>query len=264
MGLFSRFRNRPKKPPLMERLVIAAVGTAVGTVMDKLPDSAIETMAPESKKMDSVSLYEQQKKEEDAKRALERRKAHTNLLVGEMALYYYLASVDGSVTSDERAELDRLSNAILADGEVTEEGKMRVREIKSKSTNMTFFEITTYLDKVDAASLISFAVEMEKLAEADGNVAPREEDAIALFKDYVTSKTGHRFAKKIEEPKETKELELVCPKCAGQMSFNETMLQVTCQFCGYAKMVDINQLSDVLSTIERTKRIQLLLNEDKK
>ena len=84
MGLFSRFRNRPKKPPLMERLVVAAVGTAVGTVMDKLPDSAIETMAPEAKKMDSVSLYEQQKKEEEAKRALERRNAHTNLLVGDV------------------------------------------------------------------------------------------------------------------------------------------------------------------------------------
>ena len=263
MGLFRGFFNRPKKPPLMERLVVAAVGTAVGTIMDKLPDSDSSLPATNVKKMESLSEYEIRKREEEAKRLQKRREERSNLLIGELALYYYLANVDGEVSSSEMNELQRLSSTITSDSEVTEECKKTVPVISALGSNITFFEITKYLDKIDATNLIAFAVQLEKLAEADGQVTPREEDAIALFKDYVTSKTGHRFAKKIEEPKEKQEIELVCPKCSGQMTFDETMLQVNCQFCGYAKMVDISQLHDVLSTIERTKRIQLLLNEDK-
>ena len=54
-------------------------------------------------------------------------------------------------------------------------------------------------------------------------------------------------------------LELTCVKCGGSLNLDLDNLQSFCPYCGSKLMIDTNQLSDILSEREETKRYQMQL-----
>ncbi len=263
MGLLRRLFRREKKPPLLERLVFAAAGGAVSSIMNS---DAVKNMnsapipAVQTKPLSKIEDYDREKKEREERMAEEKRAAQVMSLLAEIALCYYIAGVDGMVSQDEYRELQSIKDTFNRIPNV----KPEERAILGRVTDphISFVQVCEYLDKLDRSTLISYAVEMEKVAESDNDISPREKDAIQLYKDYVTTKTGYVFSK-VKSNEDVKEVELVCPRCSGELDLDMNCLRATCRFCGYTKILDANRIDEAMDIAAATERIKQLVEEDK-
>ena len=262
MGLFSRLFNRKKKPPMLERLVFAAAGGAASAFFNSdLAKSASSSPvpAPQVKPLNKISDYDRMKAEEEAKRYEEERARKVNTVIAELALCYYIAGVDGTVTQDEYNELHKIRDTFNSMKDIKPDERLLMGKVCNP--NISFVELCTYFDKLESSSLISYALEMEKVAEKGDGISPREADAIQMYKDYVTTRTGYVFAKTVQ--KDAKEIELVCPKCGGELELDTRLLGATCRFCGYSKILDANRIDEALTRQMATERIKALIEEEK-
>ena len=262
MGLFSRLFNRKKKPPMLERLVFAAAGGAANAFFNSdMMKNAASTPSPvaQVKPLNKISEYDKQKAEAEAKRLEEERARKVNAVIAELALCYYIAGIDGTVTQDEYNELHKIRDTFNSMKDVKQEERLLMGKVCNP--NISFVELCTYFDKLESSSLISYALEIEKVAETGDGITAREADAIQMYKDYVTNRTGYVFAKTVQ--KEAKEIELVCPKCGGELELDTRLLGATCRFCGYSKILDANRIDEALTRQMATERIKALIEEEK-
>ncbi len=250
---------RHRRGSLVENAVNVAVGVATVAAINKLSQEAgpiipqIINHAVDLKNAEaSGGAKTQTASTTGMNLATEKR---LNTLLAKLALSYYIAGIDGTLSEGEKKELNEIVNLIESDSSIPAEYKTGVREVSDP--DISFVKVQQYLDKAESSALISFAYEIEDLAKVEG-LTPKEEDAVEMYKYYVTEKTGHKFIKTKEDPVEIPvEIDLTCPKCGGQMDLDRTMLKATCIYCGASKIVDANQIKDVVSQIERSKRLGL-------
>ena len=248
--------NKRRNKSTLDNVVGVAVGIAAVTAVRKLQqESGGGAIIPEiiNHAMD-LKAQEASKPQTESGASLATEKRF-NTLMAKLAVCYYIAGIDGEVSADEKKELDGAYAMIMNDASIPSNLKERVREVTDP--NIAFVKVQQYLDKAESAALISFAYEIEELAKA-GGLSPKEEDAVEMYKYYVTEKTGHKFIKLKEDIAEAPvQVDLTCPSCGGQMELDRTMLKATCIYCGATKIVDANQIQEVVAQIERSKRLGL-------
>ncbi len=177
---------------------------------------------------------------------------HVNTLLGKLALCYYMARIDGSISVDEGLELDKIAGQIMSDSSIPASEKAKVEAI-SRDQNISFSTVTAFLDQAEPSALVSFVSDIENVAKTTGGVTTQEQRVIDMFKDYVTRKTGHSF-KAEDMNKNAVQVDLTCPNCAGQMELDQTMLKAYCPFCGSAKIIDASQIRDVMNAMNSQRR----------
>ena len=249
--------NKRRNRSTLDNVVGVAVGIAAVTAVRKLQQESGGTGAiiPEiiNHAMD-LKTQDAAKPKTDSGATLATEKRF-NTLMAKLAVCYYIAGIDGEVFADEKRELDGAYAMIMNDPAIPSNLKERVKEVTDP--NIPFVKVQQYLDKAESAALISFAYEIEELAKS-GGLSPKEEDAVEMYKYYVTEKTGHKFIKLKEDVAEAPvQVDLTCPSCGGQMELDRTMLKATCIYCGASKIVDANQIQEVVAQIERSKRLGL-------
>ena len=249
--------NKRRNRSTLDNVVGVAVGIAAVTAVRKLQQESGGTGAiiPEiiNHAMD-LKAQDASKPKTDSGATLATEKRF-NTLMAKLAVCYYIAGIDGEVSADEKRELDGAYAMIMNDPAIPSNLKERVKEVTD--SNIPFVKVQQYLDKAESAALISFAYEIEELAKS-GGLSPKEEDAVEMYKYYVTEKTGHKFIKLKEDIAEAPvQVDLTCPACGGQMELDRTMLKATCIYCGASKIVDANQIQEVVAQIERSKRLGL-------
>ncbi len=258
LGSMFRKPARHRRRSLLENAVDVAVGVATYTAISKIAQEAgpvipqIVNQAVSLKAADIVNPSAPQN-QSGINAATEKR---FNTLMAKLALCYYIAGIDGNYSDAERKELEETVLMINNDPTFPAELKNRVNEVADPS--IPFVKVQQYLDKAESSALISFAYEIEELAKVEG-LDPKEEDAVEMYKYYVTEKTGHKFValKKDIAEEIPVEVDLTCPSCGGQMELDRTMLKATCIYCGSTKIVDANQIKEVVAQIERSKRLGL-------
>lgn len=246
--------NKHRNRSTLDNAVGVAVGIAAVTAVRKLQqESGGGPIIPEiiNHAMDlKAQDANKPQTESGATLATEKR---FNTLMAKLAVCYYIAGIDGDVSEDEKRDLSEAYNMIMNDASIPSTLKEKVREVTDP--NIPFVKVQQYLDKAESAALISFAYEIEELAKK-GGLSPKEEDAVEMYKYYVTEKTGHKFIKLKEDIEQMPvEVDLTCPACGGQMELDRTMLKATCIYCGATKIVDANQIQEVVAQIERSKRL---------
>lgn len=167
--------------------------------------------------------------------------AYTNTMLGKLALCCYIARVDGSISPAEQIEIDSVASKIMSDPRIDDTNKNKVRDI-ANCTNINFMMVQRFLDKAEAAPLVSFVNDIDTIANATGGVTPQEEKAVELFKEYVTRRTGCTFEKK---EKKVTQVDLTCSHCGGTMELDSTYLKANCPYCGSSKIIDANQISSL-------------------
>lgn len=182
------------------------------------------------------------------------RNPYQDAMIGKVAVCYYVAKADGYISPAEQMEIDAIASELLSNSSFTPEAKHEFEKITHMQT-ISFSVVESYLSRVDSNTLVSFAKDVENIANASEGVLPAEAKAIDVFEKYVTAKTGYTFEKKKEEKKVT-EVNLTCECCNGTMELDETYLKAVCPYCGAAKIIDASQISSVVSEIERTKRMK--------
>ncbi|MCR5528752.1 MAG: hypothetical protein K6F49_06005 [Saccharofermentans sp.] len=248
--------NRRRNNSTLDNVVGVALGVAAVTAVRKMQQEAgggpiipeIINHAMDLKAQDA----NKPQTESGATLATEKR---FNTLMAKLAVCYYIAGIDGDVTEDEKRELAEAYNMIMNDTTIPSTLKEKVKEVTDPG--IAFVKVQQYLDKAESAALISFAYEIEELAKK-GGLSPKEEDAVEMYKYYVTEKTGHKFIKLKEDLEQMPvQVDLTCPSCGGQMELDRTMLKATCIYCGTNKIIDANQIQEVVAQIERSKRLGL-------
>lgn len=248
--------SRHKKRSLLENAVDVAVGVATYTAITKLAQEAgpvIPQIVNQAVSLKAADVINPKPigTQSSFNPATEKR---FNTLMAKLALCYYIAGIDGNFTEAEKKELDDTIRMIENDATIPSELKSKVREVADPG--IPFVKVQEYLDKAESSALISFAYEIEELAKIEG-LDPKEEDAVEMYRYYVTEKTGHKFValKKNIEEEIPAEVDLTCSSCGGQMELDRTMLKATCIYCGSVKIVDANQIKDVVAQIERSRRL---------
>ena len=250
-------KKRHKKRSLLENAVDVAVGVATVTAISKISQEAgpiIPQLVNQAVNLKASDIVNSQAPQNagGVSAATEKR---FNTLMAKLALCYYIAGIDGSVSADEKKDLDEAYAMIQNDSSIPSGLKEKVSGVTDPG--ISFVKVQEYLDKAESSALISFAYEIEELAKKDG-LTPKEEDAVEMYKYYVTEKTGHKFIKLKEDVEQMPvQVDLTCPACGGQMELDNTMLKATCIYCGTTKIVDANQIQEVVSQIERSKRLGL-------
>lgn len=154
-------------------------------------------------------------------------------VVGKLAACYYVARIDNSISGEEQAELDMSVSSILAIDNLPVEYKNAINNIRS-STDNSFASIVPYLDKVDANVLISYLIDMQKIARMNGT-SPTEASAINVYKNYVTQRSGYTFP-----DEQSEKIDLSCEGCGATMEIDKNYEKLICPYCGRVKIKTIH------------------------
>lgn len=244
-------RKHDKRRSILENAVDVAVEVAATAAINRLAQQAVPMI---NNAVYSRPAYTPPKPApaSNLTPAVEKR---FNTLMAKLAVCYYVAGLDGYISDEERAVLNEANEVLQSDPTIPDVLKHKVGDVMDPT--ISFVKVQQYLDKAESAALISFAYEIEDLAKKEG-LSPKEEDAVEMYKYYVTERTGHKFIKATEEePEIPKEIDLTCSACGGQMELDSTMIKASCIYCGTTKIIDASQIKDIVSQIERSKRLGL-------
>lgn len=252
-GSLGRRKRKEKKPSVIKTVgAVAATAFILAKLFEKHGGSLFSPSAPEEepKKLANYKAPEKSGKEvklepstynklkdEAGRQKSEFKKQQVQnadedyiyAQLGELALCWYMASVDGGISPQERAELEPILNGVKNNENIPQVYKDAIiKEILGPSLN--FNTVTKYLDHADPVELIELSDDVEELVRIDG-VTEREQYALDAFRHYVEQRTGHKF----EQAKKTQSL--MCPNCGAAMSVSQDNSTAICEYCGYKMLV---------------------------
>ena len=154
-------------------------------------------------------------------------------IIGKLAACYYIARIDNSISAEEQAELDMTISNILAIEKLPKNYVDDLNRIKN-STDNSFSSIEPYLNRVDSNVLISYLIDMQKIARCNG-VSPSEENAINVYKNYVSRRSGYTFS-----DIQSEKIDLTCEGCGATMEIDKNYDKAICPYCGRVKGIKYN------------------------
>lgn len=162
---------------------------------------------------------------------------YINGVLGTIALCWYIAQADGTISSKESDYM----RYVLSFARTNSRIPLKYRSSLTgelNGGNVSFNTVKQYLDKTDDATLISLVLRAQEVAEEDG-ITEREQTAYDAFRFYVEQKTGHRFDSLYSK---SAPVDLTCPTCGAAMKMDVTLAFASCPFCGVTKVFDERRL----------------------
>ena len=244
-GSLGRRKRKEKKPSVIKTVgAVAATALLLAHLFGKYGhEFTSPSNGEEHKKLENYKAPEKSGKEvklepstyNKLKDEASRQKAqnvdmdYVYCKLGELALCWYMAGIDGGISPAERAELEPILNAVQNNEKIPQVYKDAVtKEILAPTLN--FNTVTKYLDHADPVELIELSDDVEQIARIDG-VTEREQYALDAFRHYVEQRTGHKFDDGI------KSQSLMCPNCGAAMTMSQDNATAICEYCGYKMIV---------------------------
>lgn len=165
----------------------------------------------------------------------ERTNANSNLAaatLAKIAICYYIARADGTISREEQLVLDGALSSVLNDPDIPQYFRDELNNIANDSSN-SFLNVEKYLNRVNPEILASFLEDAEKIAGADRRLSMDEQEAIKVFKKYLAGKTGRSFNDDL------KTISTRCEGCGATMKFTVEDSKITCPYCGQVKMLKL-------------------------
>ena len=159
--------------------------------------------------------------------------AYGNSVLASFILFLYIAKADGVISPLEARELNDFVSMARTNPNIPPKFRGSFT-YDMWNTSMTFEEVKRYLDKVHADTLKSILSRVQFFAELDG-VSENEKTAVDALKLYVDQRIDKMTGK-------ARAMDLVCPTCGGKLKLDSTRNSVTCQYCGFQKILDIAKL----------------------
>lgn len=160
-----------------------------------------------------------------------------NTLMAGIALGWYIAGVDGTVSREEAQAISKRLENIKNTVTIPDEYRDSINEMMTYRT-VTFDELKVYMDRADKQALVSMALRAEYISKVDG-VTPEEKSAVDGIKLYVESRTGYHFKDLHTMPLT---VSMICPTCGGKLVPDESLRKATCSYCGFTKLVQMKEV----------------------
>lgn len=160
-----------------------------------------------------------------------------NTLQAGIALSWYIAGIDGTISKEEADMISKRIRNIRSTTTIPAKYRDSIMSMETYRS-MTFDQIKVYIDKADKNSLINMTLRAEYLANLHGTT-PAEKSAIDGVKLYVEQRTGYHFKDLHMMPLT---VSLICPTCGGKLVPDESLRKATCSYCGFTKLVEMKEV----------------------
>lgn len=114
-------------------------------------------------------------------------KKYANFCLASTAISFYFARCDGLIDEMEYLEIEHDLDSIIKNKDLPEALRNKLAEISMKE-DLTFNDVSHYLDGVGIDTLMEFAKDIDEIIMADGDVTPAEADAKAEFEAYLVKR----------------------------------------------------------------------------
>ena len=114
-------------------------------------------------------------------------KKYANFCLASTAISFYFVRCDGSIDEMEYLEIEHDLDSIIKNKDLPEALRNKLAEISMKE-DLTFNDVSYYLDGVGIDTLMEFAKDIDEIIMADGDVTPAETDAKAEFEAYLVKR----------------------------------------------------------------------------
>ena len=114
-------------------------------------------------------------------------KKYANFCLASTALSFYFARCDGTIDETEQLEIEHDLDSIIKNRDIPESLRNKLAEISLKE-NLTFKEVSYYLDGVGIETLLEFSNDIDEIIMADENITIEEERAKAEFEVYLAKR----------------------------------------------------------------------------
>ena len=111
-------------------------------------------------------------------------KKYANFCLASTALSFYFARCDGTIDEAEQLEIEHDLDSIIKNRDLPEALRNKLAEISLKE-DLTFEEVSYYLDGVGIETLMEFSHDIDEIIMADENVTAEEERAKEAFDVYL-------------------------------------------------------------------------------
>ena len=168
--------------PVTGGVSLFVAGVVLGTAMNKdKKDKHIDEIkqAKERAFKDGVK--------EGKSRTVEEIQKFVNFYLATTALSYFAARCDGSISEEEKLEIDFDLDAIRKNCNIADGIKNKMIEI-SKNENLTWEEVVSYLDKVGIDTLERLGQDINEIITASDGVLPQEEKVRQDFDFYLNKR----------------------------------------------------------------------------
>lgn len=149
--------------------------------------------------------------------------------LAKIAICYYIAKADGVLSREEQIALDGVVGAILNSPSLPRYYRDEIKKISEDKTN-SFLFTEQYLNKVNPEVLISFLDTAKAIATADNQLSSYEQQALSVFEEYLSGKTGCSY----ESNKSA--VDTKCECCGGTMKPDYSTMKLNCPYCGNARL----------------------------
>ncbi len=114
-------------------------------------------------------------------------KKYANFCLATTAVSFFFARCDGEISEEEKLEIQFDLDSIFKNKDLPQEIRNKLSSI-SQSTNITFDEVSEYLDGVGLETVMEFQKDIDEIILADSVVTEEEKEAKARFDEYLKNR----------------------------------------------------------------------------
>lgn len=114
-------------------------------------------------------------------------KKYANFYLATTALSYFAARCDGSISEEEKLEIDYDLDAIRKNCDIADGVKNKMIEI-SQNENLTWDEVVSYLDKVGIDTLERLGEDVDEIIAASDGITSKEKKVKKDFDAYLADR----------------------------------------------------------------------------
>lgn len=161
-------------------------------------------------------------------------------MYAKFAICSYIAWADGSVSPEEKRDLDSIYDDLYdtfmdKEYDYYEDYEDEICETLDEiheARNFNFIKLEKYLQKAAPESIASYLRLADEIAESDGQVSQEERQCIYKIRKYLSDRTGRDYT----GSEEIRNFDMRCPGCYATMEYDQYNNRAACPYCGYTKV----------------------------
>lgn len=160
-----------------------------------------------------------------------------NIALARIALCYYIAKADGSISPEEQMDLDYMCSSLMNNPNASPAFRTELQAIAA-DRSMNFMNVEKYLDKLDVNTLSLLQEDVQRIAEITDGVTENERKAMAVFQNYLYGKQGFPGSNMNEQfAGKARVINLKCTGCGADLEINGAKTETYCPYCGSKQII---------------------------
>ncbi|MBO4473654.1 MAG: TerB family tellurite resistance protein [Clostridiales bacterium] len=160
-----------------------------------------------------------------------------NIALARIALCYYIAKADGSISPEEQMDLDYMCSSLMNNPNASSNFRTELQSIVN-DRSMNFMNVEKYLNRLDVNTLNLLLADAQRIAELTDGVTENERKAMTVFQNYIYGKQGFPGGNMNAQFAGTaRVINLKCTGCGADLQINDSRTETYCPYCGSKQII---------------------------